>query len=437
MCATEPGPDDPRTHVGLNPCIQLRRNPEFSSAFLLACAGVAVVSANLIFEFGESTTPALIFVLVAILLSMGGIARSSPEARISQPSGEESAIGPAAGGSRRLWLIFVALILAHGLTAVILAKNWVPLIDTLTFQRDVCSSLAHGIDPFVTTHADIYGSRYPFYSPEVVLNGRVQVGFQYPPLTFLCIFPGYLLGDVRYGYIFAVLMSAWFTFAMFPNLRSLCICGLLLLNPLTFYVEMKGWTEPLVLMTLCATLYAAVKKRRWFPVALGLFLASKQYNIVVLPLVACLIHPFRWKSYAKTVGWALVVAAVTMLPFAIWNFRALWHDLVLFHLAQPFRQDALSFAVAYPWFLKVGPVLVLTFAAWAARAGMRSTAMFAAGYGTCLLLFFSTGKQAFCNYYFLIAQAFLLAAAALPDISFRPRVRRNAADGFSTTEGRD
>jgi len=206
----------------------------------------------------------------------------------------------------------------------------------------------------------------------------------------------------------------------------LCISALLLLNPLTFYVELSCWTEPLVLMTLTATLYAAVKKRWWLPVALGLLLASKQYNFVALPFVGLLIRPFRWKSYWKLVGWAGLVAATTILPFAMWNSRALWHDLVLYFLALPLRRESLSFAVFFPFLLKVGPILVAAFIVWSLRTGMRNAPMFAAGYGISLLLLFSTSKQSFWNYHFLIGQTFLLAVAALPGLSLKPWERRSA-----------
>jgi hypothetical protein len=188
------------------------------------------------------------------------------------------------------------------------------------------------------------------------------------------------------------------------------------------------WTEPLVLITLSATIYATVKKRWWLPIAVGLFLASKQYNLLALPFLAGLVQPFRWQTYAKTVGWAVLVAALTVLPFAIWNFRGLWRDLVLFHLAQPFRPQSLSFAVPYPIFLKIGPALLLAFIVWASRTGIRNPATFASAYAVSLLLLFSTSKQAFCNYYFLIAEAFLLGGAALPSLSLRPRVRRSRED---------
>ena len=56
---------------------------------------------------------------------------------------------------------------------------------------------------------------------------------------------------------------------------------------------------------------------------------------------------------------------------------------------------------------------------------MRNQAMFATGYGVSLLLFVSTNKQAFSNYYFLIAQALLLTSAALPGGALNPKARTN------------
>jgi len=361
-------------------------------------------------------------IFLAILFGVGAIARSTNV----QAADEESA-HRISTSSRPQWLILAGLLLFHGATAVVICKHWLPVIDTYTFQREACKNLLHGIDPFGATQADIYGSRYNFYGPGMVVNGRVQVGFQYPPLTLFWVLPGYLLGDIRYSYIFAVMISAGLLFPMVPNWRSLSMVAILLLNPLTCFVEIMCWTEPLVLMTLSATLYAAVKKRWWLPIALGLFLASKQYNVLALPFLAGLVQPFRWPTYRKLVGRALLVVAATVLPFALWNFRGLWRDLVLFHLAQPFRPQSLSFAVPYPVFLKIGPLLLLVFIVWATMQRMRSAAMFAANYAVSLLLLFSTSKQAFCNYYFLIAQAFLLGVAALPSLSLRPRIRRNCA----------
>ncbi len=396
--------------------------PRFSWAFLLAGAAFWVITATMVHLWLDQVA-GLVLLAFAFPLIVVAIAQSRRQTDVSATV--------RLGGSRRMWQLLIALILIHASVAFAISKIWLPAIDTYTFQRDSCENLLKGIDPFGTTEADIYGPKSTFYSPGMVVNGRVQVGFQYPPLTLLWVLPGYFLGDVRYMYIVAVAVSALFLFAIYPTRRSLCIAVLLLLNPLTVFVEMKCWTEPLVLLTLCATLYAVVKKRWWVPIALGLFLASKQYNVVAVPFVACLIHPFRWRSYWKLMGSAIPVAGVTILPFALWNWHGLWHDLVLFHLAQPLRMDSLSFAVFSPFLLKVGPLITLAFVVWCLRAGMWNAAMFAAGYGSALLLFFSTSKQAFANYYFLIAQSLLLAVAALPWAFVEAGVAGEAANKIS------
>jgi hypothetical protein len=151
-----------------------------------------------------------------------------------------------------------------------------------------------------------------------------------------------------------------------------------------------------------------------------LFLASKQYNFLALPFLQSLLLPPSWPSYWKLLIAAIAVAVATVAPFAAWDLHALIHDLVLFHLAQPFRLDSLSFAVVSPAFVRIGPVLVLAFAIWSVRKAQATPAMFAAAYGLALLLFVVTSKQAFANYYFLIAQALLLASAAM---SVVPQVR--------------
>lgn len=405
------------------------------SAILLACAGVLVIAgafaaivlwietvvqnADAITR-GSSIYALLSMVLIAIVLSIAGVARSG---------GVVSSANPVDAGSRGLWPILALLILMHA-SFILLLNRSVPgnTVDTFTFQRDACKSLLQGTNPFGTTQANIHDPLHTalFYGPGMVVDGRVHVGFQYPPLTLLWALPGYLLGDVRYSYIFAVIASAVVSFAVCPNVRGLWIVSVLLFSPLTFLVENRCWTEPLVLMTLSAAVFAAVKRRWWLPFAIGLFLATKQYNFLALPFIGYFVHPFRWKAYWKLTGLSLIVGTATVLPFAFWNLRGLWHDLVLFQLAQPFRQDGLSFAVPFPLMTKIGPLAVVAFIMWATRAGKRNPAMFSAAFGVALLLFVSTSKQGMSNYFFLVGQAFFLAVAALPGIPLRPRHQESA-----------
>jgi hypothetical protein len=114
----------------------------------------------------------------------------------------------------------------------------------------------------------------------------------------------------------------------------------------------------------------------------------------------------------------------------VWNFHALWHDLVIFHLDQPMRSDAVSFAVLFPAMRRVGPFVVLTFMVWCVRKIRPSAILFLAEYGMVLLLFFSTSKQAFLNYYFLIGDLFLIAAVLM----FQPNSRSAIAPGFHAVQ---
>jgi hypothetical protein len=348
----------------------------------------------------------LALILVAIVLGIVAMALAEREAPVE--FGESR-------GPRRGWLILTAPLVLHGILAFYVMRIGLPQIDCLTFQRDATENLLQGRDPYGTSHANIYVAEATrrLYAPGIVVNGRVQVGLQYPPVTFLSALPGYLLGDVRYGYVAAILVSALFLFALFPDERGLLLAAFVLLAPTTLLVEQNCWTEPLVWMLLCATVYAAVRRPRWLPLALGLFLASKQYNFLALPFAGYLIQPFSWKAYWKLLGLSLAIALATVLPFALWNFRALWHDLVLFHLAAPVRHDALSFVIPFPLYAKIGPLLLLGFMVWAVRRGTHHVAMFAAAYGLALMLFVSASKQAFLNYYFLIGQALLLTAVSL------------------------
>lgn len=383
---------------------------EKCSAPALAWAGGLTLCAAVWnqFQWGRGRSPAgsLMMIAMAILLGVAALAFAQPE------QSTEFRVWP---GFKYRWLLPVLLAL-HGFIACYLIRATLPRIDTLSLQSDATAMLLQGHNPFGTSHANIYNAveTHLFYGRGQLVNGRVQIGMPYPPVAFLCLLPGYLLGDVRYGYVAAILLSTIFVFALFPDTRGLSLAALVLLAPVTYFVEYECWTEPLLWMLLCATVYAAVKRPRWLPLALGLFLASKQYNFLALPFIGCLVRPFSWKTYRKLLVQSLGIASATVLPFAIWNFRGLWHDLILNVFAVPDgRQDALSFAIPFPRYANIGRLLLLAFVVWAVRRGTQHAAMFAAAYGIALMLFFSASKLAYLNYYFLIALALWLTAASL------------------------
>ena len=315
------------------------------------------------------------------------------------------------------WGLALIFLLHAGLGLATLRTTPPERVDVYLFQRDAATALLHGTNPYSITHQNLYGRESSFfYGPGVVRDGRVDFGFQYPPLSLLAILPGYLLGDLRYTYIVALLLSA----ALLARIRlsrvTLIAVILLLLSPVTFYVLSRGWTEPLVLLALCGTCLAAARRSRWLPVALGLFFACKQYSVLAVPLVALLLSPFTWRAYFRLLAAALLIAGAVTAPFALWNIHSFWQGVIKWQLVQPFRPDALIFSVlaARLGLPRISQVLVVIAAAaatvWSLLKAPRRSSAFAGCFALVMLIFFCLNKQAFVNYYFLVIGATLLAA---------------------------
>jgi hypothetical protein len=316
---------------------------------------------------------------------------------------------------RPLWLLFLVLAIVY-LALALYCVRILPggVIDVYVFQDDAMRALLRGINPYTITHANIYGPHTGWVDPKMIADGRVHIGFAYPPLTLYYVLPGYLVGDVRYSPMVAILLSVMIVFILRPHWQTLGIAVILLLDPLTYFVITQSWTEPLVLLTLCLVVYVAVRHPRWLPLALGLFFASKQYTVLALPLAAILVPEFRWRDYLRLMAQAIAVAAALTAPLALWNPQHFWADTVLSLLKLPFRRDALSFAVIKQ--VPMGGILVLVAVAilLSLVKSCRHPAMFAGCFGFTLLIFISVNKAAFANYYFLISCSFWLAAVTLP-----------------------
>jgi len=356
--------------------------------------------------FAEGDRPgySLVFVLAALIASVIGILRSSLQ---TDDSASEAGETP--------WLKKIVLVVMafHLVTAVVVAGRMPGnVIDVFTMDRAAAQALLHGTNPYTITQINIYNDHDTkrFYPPGILVNSRLQVGYPYPPVCLLAVIPGYLLGDVRYSSIAAILLSAYFMVSMRVTRVTAGVACVLLLNPLTFMIERFSWVDPFVLLPLCATLYAAVKRRWWLPVALGIFFASKQYAVLGIPFVL-LLEP-DWKRSLKLLIQALGVSVAVTAPFALWNIHHFIHDTVLFQISSPFRADSLSFAVLFPVLLKMVGIILAGATLWALIVAKRHPALFASCYGFVLLLFVCLNKQAFINYYFLIAQSIWLGVAA-------------------------
>jgi hypothetical protein len=306
-----------------------------------------------------------------------------------------------------------------------------PGIDVFNFQETGSWALAHGLNPYTFRYPSVYPPGTPFYGPGVVdAHGMLTVGFPYPPLSLLMVLPAYLLGgDVRYALVIAMGLSGILMAAARPGRTGPLAAAVFLLTPRAIYVLNLAWTEPLLVLTFSLTMFCACRRPKALPYCLGLYLSTKQYAVLAIPLLPLLLDgPRLGKSLRDTLVKAGLVVAAINLPFFIWNAHAFFRSLVEFQLLQPFRRDALSYLVfvyrhfhrlKLPIWTSLPPLAVAI--ALGLRRGMRSPAGFAAALTCAHLAFFAFNKQAFCNYYyFVIATACWSIAAARIAHPIRP-----------------
>jgi hypothetical protein len=306
------------------------------------------------------------------------------------------------------------------------AHSKFPGIDVFNFQATGSWALSHGLNPYTFRYPSVYPPGTPFYGPGVVdAHGMLTVGFPYLPLSLLMVLPAQLIGgDVRYAMVIAVGLSAILMAAARPGRIGPLAAVIFLLTPRAIYVLDLAWTEPLLVLTFSLTMFCACRWPKALPWCLGLYLSTKQYAVLAIPLLPLLLDgPDYWKAFRDMLVKAGLVVAVINLPFFVWNPAAFFRSVVEFQFLQPFRTDALSYLVfvfnhthklRLPMWTSLPPLAI------AIALGLRRAVHSPAGFATALtftyLAFFEFNKQAFCNYYYLViaTACWSIAATRIP-----------------------
>ena len=306
--------------------------------------------------------------------------------------------------------------------AVALLRSSPANIDVEVYLREGSRVLARGSNPYTMSVPNIYPPDVAaqVYGPGMVVDGRIEWGFVYPPLPLLVAFPAYLLGDVRYAQLVAMVVTALALWHLAVARIGRTAAVLAVAAIPTVPLLAQAFTEPASVALLAGAVLALTRRRLVLgAVLLGLLLASKQYFVVVLPLVA-LLRP--WLTRRSVIA-GLAAAALVSLPFVLVD-PAAFTEAVTGVQAAPLRPDSVSLLVAAvgafswppPGTYAVLPVVggLLT-ALVLARYAPRTPAAFAAAAGLTLLVTILLSKQAFANYYFMASSALLVAAVAWPD----------------------
>lgn len=131
---------------------------------------------------------------------------------------------------------------------------------------------------------------------------------------------------------FALALAATCAYGRSPGRRALTATAVLL-SPLTDLPLISGLNDPVHLLPVALGAIALRRGNlRAAAFAWGCAAALKQLDAVLLPaLLALAWSRSDRRERARLVALALGPAVLTLLPFALWNFRALFEDLVLFH----------------------------------------------------------------------------------------------------------
>lgn len=326
--------------------------------------------------------------------------------------------------ARSQWLRLVAvlgLIAAHMTAATfVLHASPSPDIDVFVFQNDALEALLHGHNPYGIDFPNIYDNTR-LYGEGVVVNGRLNIGFPYPPLSLLLALPGQLLaGDFRFSQLaamnLAALGMAWLGRRGFGPAAA----AIYLFTPRSFFVLEQAWTEPFVVAAFVLLLVAGQRWPGLRGVLAGVLLATKQH-LILLALVAKAL-PESWTKGRAWVRGALVAvatAAALTFPWMITASSGFMNGVVWFQFRQPFREDSLSYLAliarkggpqlgSWPAFVMLIPVATLV-----TLKTPRSLAGFSFAAALLYLVFFAFNKQAFCNYYDFALGLVCCAVAAL------------------------
>jgi hypothetical protein len=318
---------------------------------------------------------------------------------------------PTVAWLRVPWLRAAVLFaLAMGLGVWMLRASPSPAIDVWVVHQQGAEAMMQGRQVYAegTIHAE-----------DTNTYARTIDTYAYPPLNLILTTAAYAVtGETRWAQLVALGLGGLFLRAVaaragwrppIPDLLMVC----LLFHPRGLFVLQQSWGEPLALPLLGGfALMAVGGQMRVAAILLGLLCALKQHYLLYLPALA-LVPGIGLEGLVV----AVATAAATYAPFAIAAPRGLWDAVVMHHIRNPFRADSLSLTailwkrgvVLPPWTGFVGSIASLG----VLRGVPRSLGALLLVSSFTFLVFYVLGRQAFCNYYYLLGATWLFAAAAL------------------------
>jgi hypothetical protein len=271
--------------------------------------------------------------------------------------------------------------------------------------------LRQGMNPYVQHYPDIYHGFYSYPS-----------GMLYFPAVLFWLAPFRLaLGDIRFGYIASGLLFAWFLSWQLKKAgaeeRWMWVCPILWLAfPVNLFVIEQAWVDYL-LITQLVLVWVLLESRKaaLSAVFLGLIFATKQYGFLITGFgLLAIWRLFGIRRAIMSAVIALMTFLACVLPFAWADWPSFKHITIDSHVASGLREDAYSMQVYLHQKLHwdMPQPLVTALALAGALLGVASIWRSLPNQAFCAMAYacwtaygfaFIFGKQAFCNYYHLVA----------------------------------
>lgn len=401
-------------------------------AVLLAGLGVSALGLSI---FRSSTSvrmnPLVLGGLLAVLVVIG----SSPHeiARFSERSGSYPiyfvlAIATAGAAIANKWVDLRAVVTILAMIAVLvtslatLIADWQPNLGSDVYQAHFAAgqALAEGENPY--SDAVMFHSGNPFAPEETAV-----IGYPYPLPSLLTYGATATLTDPR-----LISLLAWIgiasALAIFAHRRkehrdlTLGVLVLFAAIPGWRMSLFFGWTEPLSLGLLVGAVAGISRRRTWGWVLLGIALASKQYFVLVAPLLLL----FRDDSGKRPGMISLATAAILSVAPAVLGPRDYVHAVVGNVFDIGFRPDTQSLnglinQLGYDF--SIPTMVALSIVALVTILVVRysdQTRLWSIGVLTLAITFLTT--SAFPNYWLLVAVLTGLSAVfCVPDDQDRRR----------------
>jgi hypothetical protein len=324
-------------------------------------------------------------------------------------------IGVWAGATDRGRRRVTAALVGGAVALQVLAPFAIPaVVDVWSWTETSTRALLAGVHPY-TVHA-------PDLQHGAVAYGSTPTIYPYMPFTLLASAPWVALaGDYRIGLAcclpatVALMRASGRTLAIDPAIVDVVTLALVL-HPQAHAITAVGYMEPLLVTIAAAFVFFAVTAPLGYSEAVAFMLmpATKQY--VAAPAVLYL----AMRGRVRTAAAGAAIAAATVVPFVVWNWRAT-RDGMLFFAGAPlgFRSDSDSLAALAAVMIGVEPPRALGVIAQFAAAGLlyrwlreRGLAGFLLGSAISLLTSFLLATQAFTNYYYFAGALLLCSALA-------------------------